>query len=177
MQDTSLWKLAAVRGNILVYSDNGTEFINTPSVQKAELLIVKASGTYSYHVVLNYQTSKPELQAVPWLRRLVSGLSPRRLRIMPGSARVGFVVDIVAIGQVFLRGLRLPPVNIIPPLLSVLVCHLKDEGWWLQFSDSLTLSTSATNQPPFQRRIVPTLIQHWWGPCETLCKYLNIWVN
>jgi hypothetical protein len=51
--------------------------------------------------------------AVPWLRRLVAGLSRRR----PGFVRVnpeGFV-DKVALGQVFLRFLRFSPVNIIPP--------------------------------------------------------------
>jgi hypothetical protein len=37
-------------------------------------------------------------QVVPWLRSLVAGLSPRR----PGSVQVGFVVDKVALGQVFL---------------------------------------------------------------------------
>jgi hypothetical protein len=39
--------------------------------------------------------------AVPWLRRLVAGLSPRRPRFDPGSVHVGFVVDRVALGQVF----------------------------------------------------------------------------
>jgi hypothetical protein len=42
--------------------------------------------------------------AAPWLRRLVAGLSPRS----PGSVHVGFVVDKVALGQVFLRVLRFP---------------------------------------------------------------------
>jgi hypothetical protein len=51
--------------------------------------------------------------AVPWLRRLVAGLSPRR----PASVHVGFVVDKVALGQVFLRVLRIFPVNFIPPVL------------------------------------------------------------
>ena len=35
----------------------------------------------------------------------------------PRSLRVGFVVDKVALGQVFLRFLRNLPVSIIPPLL------------------------------------------------------------
>jgi hypothetical protein len=35
-------------------------------------------------------------------------------------ARVGFVVDEVTLGQVFIRVLRFSPVNIIPPLLSKL---------------------------------------------------------
>jgi hypothetical protein len=37
-------------------------------------------------------------------------------RVWPGSFHVGFVVD-KALGQVFLRVLRLSPVSIIPPSL------------------------------------------------------------
>jgi hypothetical protein len=40
-------------------------------------------------------------RAVPWLRSLVAGLSPRRPGFAPGSIHVGFVVDKVALGQVF----------------------------------------------------------------------------
>jgi hypothetical protein len=40
-------------------------------------------------------------RAVPWLRCLVSGLSPRRPRFASGSVHVGFVVDKVTLGQVF----------------------------------------------------------------------------
>jgi hypothetical protein len=47
-------------------------------------------------------------QALPWLRSLVAGLSPRE----PGTIHVGFVVNKVAMGQVFLRVLRFSPVNI-----------------------------------------------------------------
>ena len=54
--------------------------------------------------------------AVPLLRRLVAGLSPRRPRSDPGSVHVGFVVDKVALGQVFPRALRVSPVKCIPPV-------------------------------------------------------------
>jgi hypothetical protein len=40
-----------------------------------------------------------------------------RVRSDPGSVHVGFVVDKVALGQVFLRVLRFSPVNFIPPVL------------------------------------------------------------
>jgi hypothetical protein len=46
--------------------------------------------------------------SIIWLRPLVAGLSPRR----PGLIHVRFVVDKVALGQVFLRVLRFSPVNI-----------------------------------------------------------------
>ena len=53
-------------------------------------------------------------QAVPWLRRLAAGLSPQRPGFDPGSVHVGFVVNKVALGQVFPRVLRFSPVNFIP---------------------------------------------------------------
>jgi hypothetical protein len=45
-------------------------------------------------------------EAVPCLRSLVAGLSPRRHGFAPGSIHVGFVVDKVALGQVSLQVLR-----------------------------------------------------------------------
>jgi hypothetical protein len=54
--------------------------------------------------------------AMPWLRQLVISLSLRR----PGSVHVGFEVDKVAPGQVFLQ-VMFSPVNIILPWLSVLI--------------------------------------------------------
>ena len=57
---------------------------------------------------------------MPWVRRLIAGLSPRRLGFDPGSVHVGFVVDEVALGQVFPRVLRFYPVNFIPPVLHYL---------------------------------------------------------
>jgi hypothetical protein len=54
---------------------------------------------------------------VPWFRRLVTGISPRRSGFNPGSVHVGFVVGKVVMGQVFPRVFRFSPVNFI---LSVL---------------------------------------------------------
>jgi hypothetical protein len=42
----------------------------------------------------------------------------------PGSVHVGFMVDKVALGHVFLLVLRFSPVNIIPPWLSILIYYL-----------------------------------------------------
>jgi hypothetical protein len=39
--------------------------------------------------------------AVPWLRQLVAGLSSRSPGFVSGSIHVGFMVDKVALGQVF----------------------------------------------------------------------------
>jgi hypothetical protein len=44
---------------------------------------------------------KVTARAVPWLRRLVAGISPRRPGFDTGSVHVGFVVDKVALGLVF----------------------------------------------------------------------------
>jgi hypothetical protein len=60
--------------------------------------------------------------AMPWLRSLVVGPSPRRPGLAPGSIHVGFVVDKVAVGQIFLRGLRFSlSIYIMPSSLSKLV--------------------------------------------------------
>ena len=54
--------------------------------------------------------------AVPRLRRSVAGLSPRRHGFDPGSVHVGFVVDKVALGQVF------------SPITSVFPCQFHSTG-------------------------------------------------
>jgi hypothetical protein len=54
---------------------------------------------------------------VPWLKRLVAGISPRRPGFDPGSVHVGFVLDKVTLGQVFPRVLRFSLVTLIPPVL------------------------------------------------------------
>jgi hypothetical protein len=52
---------------------------------------------------------------------LVVGFSPQKPGFAPGSIHAGFVVDKVALGQVFLRVLRFSPVNIIHPSLFKLI--------------------------------------------------------
>jgi hypothetical protein len=56
-------------------------------------------------------------KAVPGLRRLVAGRSPRRPGFDAESVYVRFVVDKVALGQVFPRVLRFSPVSFIPLVL------------------------------------------------------------
>jgi hypothetical protein len=57
------------------------------------------------------------VMAVPWLRRLVAGLSTRRPGFDPGLVHVGFMVDQVVLEQVLPRALWFTPVNFIPPVL------------------------------------------------------------
>ena len=63
---------------------------------------------------LNVTQVKFSRYAVPWLRPLVSGQSLRRPGLYPRSVHVRFVVDEVALRQVFLRVLLFSPVSIIP---------------------------------------------------------------
>jgi hypothetical protein len=49
----------------------------------------------------------PEGEAVTWNRVEA-----------PQKNRLGFVVDEVVLGQVFLRVLRFPPISVIPPTLN-----------------------------------------------------------
>ena len=57
--------------------------------------------------------------AVPWVRRLVAGLSPLRPGLDPSSVHVGFMVDEIAQERVlfFHQILHFLPVTIIPPAL------------------------------------------------------------
>jgi hypothetical protein len=55
---------------------------------------------------------------VPWLRQLVTSISTWRLGFVPPSVQVGFAVDKVALGHIFLIGF---PLYIIPPWLSILI--------------------------------------------------------
>jgi hypothetical protein len=71
--------------------------------------------------------SKVLALAVTWLRWLVVGLRARNSGFASGSVRLEFVMDKVALGQVFLRLIWFSFVNIIPPWFSILRYHLGDE--------------------------------------------------
>ena len=63
---------------------------------------------------------RSQIEAIPWHRRLVAGLSPPKppLHLLqPRPVRVGFVVDRVTLKKASLRLLRCVPVNIVPPVL------------------------------------------------------------
>jgi hypothetical protein len=71
-------------------------------------------------------------RAVPLLRWLVAGFSPRRPGFAPRSVHVGFVVDRVAVGQGFSRVLRFSPVYIIPQLFCIHSCIIWGMDRWTQ---------------------------------------------
>jgi hypothetical protein len=63
-----------------------------------------------------------EDRVVPWLKRLVAGLSPRRPGFAPGSIHVGFVVDKVALGR-FSPSTSVSPANISFHHCSIFIYH------------------------------------------------------
>ena len=57
------------------------------------------------------------------VKQLVMGVSPRRTWLDPRSVHVGFVVDKVALAQVYLRLLRLHTLRVIPAALHIHLHH------------------------------------------------------
>jgi hypothetical protein len=89
---------------------------------KSPIILIQTTDNFErkYHSdkMAYPQTFKNKLHAaVPWPRRLVAGVSPRRPGLDPGSVHVEFVVDKVALGQVYPRVSRFSPVSFIPPVL------------------------------------------------------------
>ena len=91
--------------------------------------------------------------AVPWLRRLVAGLSPRKPGFDPVSVYVGFVVEKVALGQVFPRVLRFYPVNLIPPVFH----------WKLDFNVNVVKIDifKPVNCARLHMKLVPIMESEW----------------
>ena len=78
-------------------------------------------GTQCLYIRPTYRTFSLR-KAMPWLRRLVNGVSPRRPGLDPGPVHVKFVA--AKAGQVAPRVLRLSPVRIIPPPMPHTHLHL-----------------------------------------------------
>jgi len=57
--------------------------------------------------------------ALPWLRQSVAGFSQRGPEFNPTAVHVGYVLDKVAVGRVFLPGFQISPVNIISPMFHI----------------------------------------------------------
>lgn len=55
-------------------------------------------------------------RAVPWLRQLVNSLLLQKPGSLPREFLVGFMVDTVTLGHIFLRVLRFSPIFLIPPM-------------------------------------------------------------
>jgi hypothetical protein len=98
------------------------------TITKINLLtLLKFKGTYDFETLKYSCVQIPAGDNYNLLRRqygraMVQVVSRRPLtaeaQVRAWSIHVGFVVDKMALGQVFLRVLRFSPVNIIPPSLS-----------------------------------------------------------
>jgi hypothetical protein len=118
------------------------------------------SVSYRMHCVMHFTFITTLQKAVPWLRQLVAGLSPRRPGFDHGSVHVRFVVDKVALGQAFPRVFRFSPVNFIPPVLHysekrrktlitfIIVLHNKSQGCGASVASAAGPFTKKKETPP-----------------------------
>jgi hypothetical protein len=90
--------------------------------------MLRLSGKYII-IFYNFIASMRSVWAISWLRQLVTGPSLWRPVFAPGSINVRFVVDKVALGQVFLQVLQFSPVNISFYHHSPKSYHLGDEQY------------------------------------------------
>jgi hypothetical protein len=81
-----------------------------PSGQETRLAseLVWTQEARGFLVQLSHRWRRLVIKVVQWLRRLAASLSRRRPVFAHALVHVGFVVDRVALGQVFLRVLRFP---------------------------------------------------------------------
>jgi hypothetical protein len=77
-----------------------------------------------------------QFRSLPWLGGSFAILSPQRPGSNPRPVSVRFVVDNMALEQVFLQVLLFYPVSIIPPLLHT---HLQLKGALITWTNGLSL--------------------------------------
>jgi len=93
-------------------------------------------------IYMNFST-----QSCTMARRFVAGLSMRRFGFGPRSVHVRFVVDMVVLGQVFLRVLRYSPVSTILPMF-----HIHLHVTLTEKTNGRSLGTSQKKQYSFGNR-------------------------
>jgi hypothetical protein len=112
-------------------------YLETIALDKTLFVHKQSNGILNEKTVVN----KKEMErTVSWLRRLVTGLSQQSPGFVPGTFLVGFVVDSVALGQVFSEFFGLPC-----QYYSTVVIHTHtlsgDEQYvrqWQQFRDAVS---------------------------------------
>jgi hypothetical protein len=90
-------------------------------------------------------------RAVPWLKLLISGLSPCRPGFDPRPINAGFVLDKVSLGQAFLRVFRFPPVTIVssmPVLINYFISSFIHSFIHSSIHPSATLNSRTNWQHP-----------------------------
>jgi len=85
-----------------------------PAEYMAEIYLPPALCWYRYQNRVLILCWKIVLKAIPWLRQLVVGISPRIPGFYLRPLYVGFVVDKLALGQGFHRVLRFSAVALTP---------------------------------------------------------------
>jgi hypothetical protein len=94
------------------------------SIKDEELLTSRAQ-IFDWHEVCRlYHTKRNTIMYADHLALLGKACMPSIGGFAPRSVHVTFSVDKVTLGQVSLRVLRFPPVNIIPPLLHIHTCNI-----------------------------------------------------
>jgi hypothetical protein len=82
-------------------SSNDTSALCLDRCNKLRRVITSLETTAQRMSLWSSQATVKVTKAGPWLRRFVASLPPRRPGFDPGLVHVGFVVDKVALGQVF----------------------------------------------------------------------------
>ena len=96
--------------------------------------------------------------ALTWLRQSVAGFSPRRCDFSSRPVNVGFVVDKVAVGMVFLPVLQISPFSVIPQMLYTYssIYHRRCVMFFSQHF-SFSCQYHSTNAPYSFIQLPPTL--------------------
>ena len=77
------------------------------------LIILREFGIFELIICVVFFTCTTTSGAMSWLRRLVAGLSPYSHRFIPRPAYLGFVVDKVILGHIWIYVLLFHPVSVI----------------------------------------------------------------
>jgi hypothetical protein len=120
-------------------------------------------------IIYSGKSTSYEAVVVPWLRH--TSLSPRRPEFASGSVHVGFVVDKVALGRVFHRGLRFF-LSLSFHRGSPYSYHLEDEQqvhWWPQFRDTVSPQRHEQKCVCPSVLLVPPL-RYKYSPQHPICK-------
>jgi hypothetical protein len=98
-------------------------------IRRTAMFSVRKDVEFKYHL-RNLRTSK----AVPWLRRVVAGLSPRRAGFDTRSVRARYVMDKMTLRRVHGTRWRRELLHRVP--------HTRTAGWYA----AMTLTTSQTTR-------------------------------
>jgi len=100
---------------------------------------------------------------LPWIRRLVAGLSPRRCAFNPSSFNVRFVVEKVALWRVFLPVLIFSAVSFLQRSIRIFTYMLCfPDGQTGEAQVPFKKQCSFGNQGALDRKELPLFLQLFW---------------